>query len=86
MYFIYILKCSDTTYYTGVTSDIEKRIFEHQNGVHREAYTFTRRPVELVYSESYDKIEDAIQREKQVKDWSRKKKEKLIRGDFFKNV
>jgi putative endonuclease len=85
MYSIYILKCSDNTYYTGVTNNVEKRFFEHQNGIHREAYTYTRRPVDLVYTENYDKIEDAIRREKQVKDWSRLKKEKLIRGEFFRN-
>lgn len=83
-YFIYILKCSDNSYYTGVTKDIEKRFYEHQNGFIDGCYTHTRRPVELVLTEEFSDINDAIMREKQIKGWSRKKKEALIENDFDK--
>jgi len=83
-YFIYILKCSDNSYYTGVTNDIEKRIYEHQNGLIDGCYTHTRRPVELSLVEEFSDINEAILREKQIKGWSRKKKEALIENDFDK--
>ncbi len=78
---VYILLCSDGSYYTGCTSNIEKRIGEHQLGVHK-GYTYKRRPVKLVFSTDFSDIRDAIAFERQVKGWSRKKKEALIRGDF----
>jgi len=77
--YMYILKCSDGTYYTGSTNDLEKRLWQHQNGEGSE-YTKKRRPVELVYFEEYDRIDYAFYREQQVKDWNRKKKEALIEG------
>lgn len=80
--FIYILKCSDDSYYTGVTNDLPIRITQHNQGIDRKCYTYSRRPVELVYSESYPEAIYAIQREKQIKGWSRKKKQALISGDF----
>jgi len=83
-YFVYILKCSDNSYYTGVTSDFEKRIYEHQNGLIADCYTLSRRPVVLALLEEFSDIRDAIDREKQIKRWSRKKKEALIAKDFEK--
>jgi len=80
-YFVYILKCSDGSYYTGVTNDLNRRLFEHQNGIIK-GYTSNRLPVELVYSASFNNISDAIRFEKQIKGWSRRKKEALIAGDF----
>jgi putative endonuclease len=80
-YFVYILECSDKSYYTGVTNNLEKRLAEHQSGaIH--GYSSTRLPVWLVYSASFNDINDAIKFEKQIKGWSRKKKEALMRGDF----
>ena len=81
-YYIYILECSDGSYYTGVTNNVDRRIEEHQNGHNVKCYTFCRRPVKLVYSESYPEIEYAIRREKQIKGWSRKKKQALITGRY----
>lgn len=80
-YFVYILKCSDNSYYTGVTNNFEKRVNEHQSGLIK-GYTSSRLPVKLVFSETFSDINQAIRFEKQVKGWSRKKKEALINGDF----
>jgi len=77
--YMYILKCRDGSYYTGSTNDLERRLWQHQNGK-GALYTRNRLPVELVYFEEYDRIDYAFYREKQVKDWSRKKKEALIEG------
>ncbi|WP_153506057.1 GIY-YIG nuclease family protein [Cumulibacter manganitolerans] len=78
---MYILRCSDATYYVGSTWDVESRLWQHQNG-EGAAYTRRRRPVELVYSEEYESIAAAFVREKQVQGWSRAKREALIRGDY----
>ncbi|MBO0321096.1 GIY-YIG nuclease family protein [Muricauda sp. CAU 1633] len=80
--YVYILKCSDGTYYTGVTSNLEKRIEEHTIGKHSTSYTFERRPVELVFYAKFTQIELAIQKEKQIKKWSKAKKEALINGQY----
>lgn len=75
---VYIVECSDGSYYTGLTKQpIEARLWEHNEGVYK-GYTFTRRPVKLVFMESYDRIVDAIARERQIKGWNRKKKQALI--------
>ena len=81
-YFVYILKCSDNSYYTGVTNNIDRRLIEHKNGFDRTSYTFSRRPLELVYYETFQNPNDAIFWEKRIKGWTRKKKEALIKGDF----
>ena len=81
-YAVYILKCSDGTYYTGSTKDLDGRVREHQAGEYPEAYTFSRRPVELVWSEITETYEEAFQWEHRIKGWSRAKKEALIRGDI----
>ncbi len=86
---MYILECSDGTFYTGSTKDLERRINEHQGS--KEAgtkiknekganYTKVRRPVKLVYYEEYERIDDAFYREKQVQNWSHEKKLALIEG------
>lgn len=49
-YYVYILKCADSSYYTGITSDLDRRLAEHKGGHHPDSYTFSRRPVELVYA------------------------------------
>ena len=79
---IYILLCSDGSYYTGITRrSVEARVSEHAQGL-TPGYTFTRRPVKLVYSEHYERIVDAIAAERRIKGWSRAKKQAYIRGDF----
>lgn len=80
-YFVYILICADDSYYTGVTNNLEKRINEHQSGI-IEGYTSSRLPVKLVFSERFSDINQAINFEKQIKGWSRRKKEALINRDF----
>jgi putative endonuclease len=83
-YYVYILKCSDSSYYTGITNDLERRMDEHQVGFYKTAYTYNRRPVELVFYEEFDNPISAIEFEKQVKGWSRKKKEALIEQNWDK--
>lgn len=79
---VYILRCADGSYYTGLTKqEIEARLWEHNAGIY-DGYTKKRRPVELVFTETYDRIIDAIARERQIKGWSRAKKEALIRYDY----
>lgn len=80
-YFVYILECADKSYYTGVTNNLEKRFSEHKSGT-IQSYTSSRLPVRLIYSANFSDINDAIRFEKQIKGWSRRKKEALIRGDF----
>ena len=75
--YTYILKCADDTYYTGSTVDIDRRLRQHQLGEGAN-HTAKRLPVVLVYLEKYDRIDTAFYREKQIQDWSRKKKEALI--------
>jgi len=80
--FLYILRCADGSYYTGMTrGELERRIAEHNSG-YFGGFTATRRPVVLVFSQWFDRINDAIAAERQVKGWSRAKKEALMRGDF----
>lgn len=77
-YYVYILKCSGNSYYTGVTNDVERRLNEHNYGLNKESYTYNKRPVELVFCTEFNDINQAIAFEKQVKGWSRKKKEAII--------
>ncbi|HEY9533460.1 MAG TPA: GIY-YIG nuclease family protein [Mucilaginibacter sp.] len=81
-YFVYILLCEDDSYYTGVTNDLERRLYEHNNNVNPDCYTCKRRPLKLVFQERFPDITQAIAFEKQVKGWNRKKKEALIAGDW----
>jgi putative endonuclease len=78
--FVYILKCSDHSYYVGLTNDLQRRLNEHQEGMYKKAYTFKRRPVEMVFSIPFQDPQQAINFEKQVKGWRREKKEALING------
>lgn len=81
MPFMYILKCSDGSYYTGSTWDLEKRVAQH-NARECANYTARRIPVKLVYYEYSDSIKAVYEREKQVQGWSRAKKEALINSDW----
>ena len=80
MPYMYILKCADGSFYTGSTWNLEKRLAEHQSGIGAK-HTARRLPVELVYCEECERVEDAFHREKQIQGWSRKKKQALIDGD-----
>ena len=80
-YFVYILRCNDGSYYTGVTNNYSLRVSQHQEGIDPDCYTYERRPLELVHLEFFTQITEAISREKQIKRWSRAKKEALIAGD-----
>ncbi|PWW03753.1 putative endonuclease [Hoeflea marina] len=80
---VYILRCADGSYYTGLTrQDVEARVWEHNNLPDEKSFTARRRPVSLVFTETYDRLLDAIAREKQIKGWSRRKKEALIAQDY----
>lgn len=81
-YYVYIIKCADKSYYTGITNDINRRLNEHNYGLNKKSYTFSRRPVEMVYYESFQNPNDAILWEKRIKGWTRQKKEALIYGDI----
>ena len=78
---MYILECSDGSYYVGSTVDLERRISQHDLGEGAN-YTRSRRPVRLAYAEEYSRIDDAFAREKQVQNWSRAKRRALIEGRF----
>ena len=81
MHFVYILRCADRSYYTGITHALEKRIAEHNAGAY-VGYTSARLPVILVWSESAPDEHQALLCERQIKGWSRAKKEALIHGGF----
>jgi predicted GIY-YIG superfamily endonuclease len=80
-FWVYMLKCRDGSFYTGHTDDLEKRLWQHETGIGC-SYTRKRRPVSLVYSESFNARIEALASERQIKGWCRKKKEALIRGDW----
>ena len=80
MMYVYILECFDKSYYTGVTNNAEKRVVEHNLGIHKESYTYSRRPVKLIFCEKFKSELRAIEFEKQIKGWSRKKKQAIING------
>ena len=80
--YVYILKCNDGTYYTGVTNNYHRRFREHQQGLNITCYTYSRRPVELLYVEEFHDYNDAIAWEKQIKGWTRAKKEALIQNNW----
>ena len=77
-YFVYILECSDKTLYIGSTSDVERRLYAHNNRKSGAKYTKGRRPVALVYSEGCTTQSQALKRERVLKKLSRKEKLKMI--------
>lgn len=80
-FWVYILRCADSSYYTGHTDNLEKRIGKHQNGL-CGGYTAGRLPVELVFNHECSTRTEALAAEQQIKGWSRKKKEAMMRGDW----
>ena len=81
-YYIYILKCADGLLYTGFTNNIERRLTEHQEGKNKRSFTHNRRPVELIFHQEFNDVNQAIYFEKKIKKWSAKKKLALANGDF----
>ena len=81
-YYVYIVKCSDGYLYTGITNDISRRVTEHNAGTIKSAYTYSRRPVKLVFYQEFSDAEQAIVFEKKIKKWSRAKKEALITENY----
>jgi putative endonuclease len=82
LYYVYLLRCIDGTFYTGITNDVVRRYAEHCSGYNEKCYTHTRRPLRLVYAGEFDRPDDAIAFEKQVKGWSHKKKRAFAEQDW----
>lgn len=80
-FWVYILHCADGSYYTGHTDNLERRIGQHQSG-EIGGYTATHKPISLVFSQECPSREEALRAERQLKGWSRKKKEAMMRGDW----
>ena len=80
-FYVYILRCSDGSYYVGHTDDLETRVAAHNRG-EIEGYTRGRRPVRLVFADGFPSREDALWRGRQIKGWSRAKKEALVKGKW----
>ena len=78
---VYILRCADGSLYVGVTDNLDARLLKHNDGT-ASVFTAQRRPVVLVYSEMYEALAVAQGRERQLKRWTRAKKEALIAGDL----
>ena len=83
-FFVYILKCSDGKLYSGFTNNLERRFNEHQSGVNKTAFTYRRRPVELIFHQEFNDVFQAKYFEKRIKKWSVSKKIALANGDFDK--
>ncbi|KAB1067865.1 GIY-YIG nuclease family protein [Tamlana haliotis] len=86
IYYVYILKCKDDSYYIGITSNLTQRITEHNTGKDKGSYTYNKRPVILKWFAEFTDVNLAIQKEKQLKGWSRRKKQALIEEDWDKLV
>jgi len=79
MYFVYVLRCADDSLYVGCTNNLEKRIKQHNESKWGAHYTRTRRPITLLYSETFPVLRTARQRETEIKGWRRDKKLNLIK-------
>jgi putative endonuclease len=80
---IYILRCSDGSYYVGSTWHLDARVEQHASG-HGAEYTKRRLPVELVFNQEYDRVDEAFAMEKRIQNWSRAKREALISGELHR--
>jgi predicted GIY-YIG superfamily endonuclease len=80
VWFVYILRCADNALYIGVTNDLARRLVKHKEGS-ASHFTASRRPLNLAYFEAYRSRDEAFERERQLKGWTRAKKEALIAGD-----
>ena len=86
MHYVYIVKCRDNSLYTGYTTDVSRRVWEHNHSSKGARYTRSRRPVTLVYSESYPTRSEAMKREYAIKQMSRSAKLDLIRRNYETNI
>lgn len=77
-YFTYILECNDGSFYVGCTNDLQRRLKQHNNSKYGAHYTKIRRPVKLMYYETFDDLKTARRREAEIKSWRREKKLSLI--------
>ena len=82
LFYVYIVECLDESFYIGITSNLERRIYEHNVGFDKNAYTYLRRPVTLKWFEQFTNPDEAIRIEKQLKGWSRRKKISLIEENW----
>jgi putative endonuclease len=82
MFWVYMLKCVDDRYYIGHTDDLENRIMQHHHKTYPKCFTATRLPVQLIFSQEFSTREEALGSERQLKGWSRKKKEAFIEGNW----
>jgi predicted GIY-YIG superfamily endonuclease len=80
-FYVYMLVCRDGSFYVGHTDDLEQRMAAHHSGEYG-GYTKSRRPVRLVWSDYFSSRDEAFQRERQIKGWSRAKKKALVQGDW----
>ena len=81
-FWFYILRCSDNSYYSGHTDNLDDRLAKHLSGAFPTCYTFNRGPLETVFTQEFPTREEALAAEQQIKRWSRRKKEAMIRGDW----
>jgi putative endonuclease len=81
-FYVYILLCRNGEYYVGHTDNIEQRLSEHHLGTINDCYTKSRRPLELIFLQNFDTRDGAFHAERQIKGWSRKKKEALIEDNW----
>jgi len=81
-FYVYILECSDGSYYTGHTDNMDARMSQHNLGLFTTCYTYTRRPLKVLYVAEFGMRDQAFNAERQIKGWTRKKKRALVNGDF----
>jgi putative endonuclease len=84
-FWVYILECADGSYYTGHTEDLEVRLAGREQRTFK-CYTNSRLPVKLVFCDDFSTRDDAFARERQIKGWTRRKKQALINGDWNKLI
>lgn len=82
LYYVYMLKCADGSIYTGMNNNMDHRLKEHQRGRNKNSYTYSRRPLKLIFHQEFSDVNQAIYFEKKIKKWSRKKKLALANNDF----
>ncbi len=84
-YFVYIIKCADNTYYTGMTNNINRRWYEHcYSQDNKYSYTYNRKPLKLVFYETFHDVKQAYKFERKIKKWSKAKKEAIINNNWHK--
>ncbi|MBT8300966.1 MAG: GIY-YIG nuclease family protein [Maribacter sp.] len=83
-YHVYILKCADNSFYTGITGNFDQRWIQHQQGYFKNCYTYKRRPLKIEYILEFKDVIQAILFEKKIKGWTRAKKEAIITANFDK--